>query len=171
MCSLAHSDAIHLGMDVHKDSISVGILRPGDDTPDVEKIFHDEESVRPLVGRFPEPGLLRTCYEAGPTGYGLCRLLVSLGARCEVIAPSMIPKARGDKVTTDTRDCRRLARSPRWRAGRDQGAGTVGRSGSGPVPHPGRHGPRPDPGPESLVQVLAAPLAGMAGHLELDPRP
>ena len=110
MCSLAHSDAIHLGMDVHKDSISVGILRPGDDTPDVEKIFHDEESVRPLVGRFPEPGLLRTCYEAGPTGYGRCRLLVSLGARCEVIAPSMIPKAPGDKVKTDTRDCRRLAR-------------------------------------------------------------
>ena len=29
---------------------------------------------------------------------------------CEVIAPSMIPKAPGDKVKTDSRDCRRLAR-------------------------------------------------------------
>lgn len=110
MPSFAHSDAIHLGMDVHKDSISVGILNPGDDTPDVEKIFHDEASVRRLVGRFPEPALLRVCYEAGPTGYDLHRLLVSLGARCEVVAPSMIPKAPGDKVKTDKRDCRRLAR-------------------------------------------------------------
>lgn len=110
MPSLARSDAIHLGMDVHKDSISVGVLNPGDDVPDVEKIFHDEASVRRLVGRFPEPALLRTCYEAGPTGYDLHRLLVSLGARCEVIAPSMIPKAPGDKVKTDKRDCRRLAR-------------------------------------------------------------
>ena len=36
--------------------------------------------------------------------------MTSLGVHCEVIAPSMIPKAPGDKVKTDTRDCRRLAR-------------------------------------------------------------
>jgi transposase len=54
--------------------------------------------------------LLRVCYEAGPTGYDLARLLGRMGVACEVIAPSMIPKAPGDKVKTDTRDCRRLAR-------------------------------------------------------------
>src|SRR5437660_3495272 len=97
-------------MDVHKDSISVGVLNPGHDSPDVEKIFNDEESVRRLVGRFAEPRLLRVCYEAGPTGYDLARLLGSMGVRCEVIAPSMIPRAPGDKVKTDKRDCRRLAR-------------------------------------------------------------
>jgi transposase len=110
MSSLAHPDAIFLGMDVHKDSISVGILNPGREVPVVEKIFHDEESVRRLIGRFPERGLLRSCYEAGPTGYDLARLLGSMGVACEVIAPSMIPKAPGDKVKTDSRDCRRLAR-------------------------------------------------------------
>jgi transposase len=97
-------------MDVHKDSISVGILNPGHERPDVEKIFHDEESVRRLIDRFPDRSMLRSCYEAGPTGYDLARLLKSLGVHCEVIAPSMIPKAPGDKVKTDTRDCRRLAR-------------------------------------------------------------
>jgi transposase len=102
-------------MDVHKDSISVGVLNPGREIPDVERIFHDEESVRRLVGRFPEPRLLRACYEAGPTGYALARLLGSMGVACEVIAPSMIPKAPGDKVKTDTRDCRRLTRL--YRAG------------------------------------------------------
>jgi transposase len=108
--SLTHPDAIFLGMDVHKDSISVGILNPDREVPDVEKIFHDEESVRRLIARFPEPRLLRSCYEAGPTGYDLARLLTSMGVSCQVIAPSMIPKAPGDKVKTDTRDCRRLAR-------------------------------------------------------------
>jgi transposase len=106
----AQPDAIFVGMDVHRDSISAGILNPGDDRPDAEKIFNDEESVRRLIGRFPDPRLLRVCYEAGPTGYDLARLLGSMHVACEVIAPSMIPKAPGDKVKTDKRDCRRLAR-------------------------------------------------------------
>ena len=110
MPSFTHPDTVYLGMDVHKDSISVGILNPGHERPDVEKIFHDEESVRRLIDRFSDRSLLRSCYEAGPTGYDLARLLKSLGVRCEVIAPSMIPKAAGDKVKTDARDCRRLAR-------------------------------------------------------------
>lgn len=112
---LAHPDVVFLGLDVHKDSISAGILSSGCESPDVEKIFNDEESIRRLIGRFGDSKLVRACYEAGPTGYDLQRLLVSMGVHCEVIAPSMIPKAPGDKVKTDTRDCRRLARL--YRAG------------------------------------------------------
>lgn len=96
-------------MDVHKDSISIGILRP-DDTMDVEKIFHDEDSVRRFIARRPDPRQLVACYEAGPTGYGLQRLLERLQVPCHVVAPSLIPKAPGDRVKTDRRDCRRLAR-------------------------------------------------------------
>ena len=33
-----------------------------------------------------------------------------MGIGCEVIAPSLIPKAPGDQVKTDKRDCQRLAR-------------------------------------------------------------
>jgi transposase len=66
--SLSHRELTHLGMDVHKDSISVGILRPDDESPDVERIFNDEPSVRRLLARFPEPKKLSVCYEAGPTG-------------------------------------------------------------------------------------------------------
>lgn len=111
MPSLAHPETTFLGLDVHKDSISVAVLNPNREVPEVDKIFHDEESVRRLVARLPEPRqLLRACYEAGPTGYDLQRLLASLGVRCDVVAPSLIPKAPGDKVKTDTRDCRRLAR-------------------------------------------------------------
>ncbi len=33
-----------------------------------------------------------------------------MGVHCDVVAPSLIPRAPGDKVKTDKRDCRRLAR-------------------------------------------------------------
>jgi transposase len=100
----------HLGLDVHKDTISVAILAPDRDGPAVDRIPHDEVSVRRLVGRLGNPRLLRACYEAGPTGYELARLLLGMGVHCQVIAPSLIPRAPGDKVKTDRRDCRRLAR-------------------------------------------------------------
>lgn len=110
MTSVAQRGLVHLGMDVSKDSISVGILRPDEETPVVEKIFHDEQSVRRLVKRLGRPEGLIACYEAGPTGYELHRLLRSLEVRCDVVAPSLIPKAPGDRVKTDTRDARKLAR-------------------------------------------------------------
>lgn len=101
---------IHLGLDVSKNQIAVAILGWGDHVPDVEMIFHDEPSVRRLIGRFPDRSLLRVCYEAGPTGFGLYRLLRSMGVACEVVAPALIPRAPADRVKTDRRDCRRLAR-------------------------------------------------------------
>lgn len=108
--SLSHRGVIHLGLDVSKDQIAVGVLRPEDRVADVEKIAHDEESVRRLVTRLGSPGKLWACYEAGPTGYELHRLLERLGVRCDVIAPSLIPRAPGDKIKTDRRDAKRLAR-------------------------------------------------------------
>jgi transposase len=101
---------VHLGLDVSKDKIAVGILRWDEQVPDTEVIVNDEASVRRLVDRFAERGRLRVCYEAGPTGFGLYRLLASMGVACEVIAPALIPKAPADRVKTDRRDCRRLAR-------------------------------------------------------------
>jgi transposase len=107
--SVSHRGFTHLGLDVAKDSIAVAVLAPDRDRAPVEKIFHDEVSVRRLIGRFDDRATLWACYEAGPTGYELYRLLSSLGVRCDVVAPSLIPKRRGDRVKTDTRDARHLA--------------------------------------------------------------
>ena len=54
--------------------------------------------------------MLRSCYEAGPGGYDLYRLLTSMGVACDVVAPSLIPKGGSDKVETDKRDACREAR-------------------------------------------------------------
>jgi len=101
---------IHLGLDVAKNSIAVAILRPDEVEPDTEKTAHDEASIRRLIARFDHPRELVACYEAGPTGYELHRLLTSIGVRTDVVAPSLIPKTPGDRVKTDRRDSRRLAR-------------------------------------------------------------
>jgi transposase len=97
-------------MDVSKDWIAVATLEPDRDTPVVDKIFNDEVSVRRFVRQFRSPARLAVCYEAGPTGYELHRLLASMGVACDVVAPSLIPKAPGERVKTDRRDARKLVR-------------------------------------------------------------
>src|SRR5215210_6849547 len=96
-------------MDVHKNTISAAVLEADSTSPVADKISSDDEMVRRLVGRFREPRRVWACYEAGPTGYELARLLRGLGVHCEVIAPSLIPARPGDRIKTDRRDARRLA--------------------------------------------------------------
>jgi len=98
-----------LAMDVHKNTMSMGVLEVGAVMPVVDKISADDESVRRLIARFDDPGRVWACYEAGPTGYELARTLRHAGMHCEVIAPSLIPTRQGDRVKTDKRDARRLA--------------------------------------------------------------
>jgi len=49
-------------------------------------------------------------YEAGPTGFGLARFLTADGIGCTVAAPSKLQRPSGDRVKTDVRDARHLAR-------------------------------------------------------------
>ena len=56
------------------------------------------------------PGPVAVTYEAGPTGFGLARAFAAAGVRCEVVAPSKLERPPGDRVKTDRRDARRLAR-------------------------------------------------------------
>lgn len=99
-----------VGLDVSSRSIHVALLRPGSDEPDLDTIPNDPDAVRKLVARWSAPERVRACYEAGPHGYELQRQLASLGVDCSVIAPTLIPKRAGDRVKTDRRDARNLAR-------------------------------------------------------------
>jgi transposase len=111
----ARWEATWVGLDVHRDSITSAVLPPGREVPALDRWFHDEASVRRFVKGLGDHNSVRLCYEAGPTGYGLARLLEGLGIRTEVIAPSLIPVTPGAKVKTDKRDARRLVQL--YRAG------------------------------------------------------
>ena len=102
-------NATHLGLDVHKETIAVALLRPGEVEPDERTIPNTPQGVRGLINRCSSRPLL-ACYEAGPTGYELYRQLTSLGVACDVVAPTMIPRRAGARVKTDRIDARNLAR-------------------------------------------------------------
>src|SRR5262249_20273745 len=63
---------------------------------------------QPGYGHLPGPAA--AVYEAGPTGFGLARSLQAAGIDCEVAAPSKLMRPSGDRVKTDARDARHLAR-------------------------------------------------------------
>jgi len=123
-------------MDVSKDAIAVAVLSPDRDTAEVDRIFHDTDSIRRLVKRLGKPKEIWACYEAGPTGYDLQRLLASMGVRCDVVAPSLIPKGSGDRVKTDRRDARRLAGLHRAGELTAVAIPTPAQEGVRPVSHP-----------------------------------
>ena len=66
---------VYVGMDTSSREIVCGVLQPGREVPAVERIPNDEESVRRLIGKLGDRRLLSACYEAGPSGYELHRLL------------------------------------------------------------------------------------------------
>ncbi len=103
------AELVHLGMDTSVNEIVAAVLCPGGEMPAVDRIPDDVESIRRLIGRFPDRRVLSACYEAGPGGYELHRLLTSMGVACDVVAPSLIPRGASDKVKTDRRDAVRLA--------------------------------------------------------------
>jgi transposase len=100
----------HIGLDVHKDTIAVAVLRPGAIEVEERTILNTPDAIRKLFRPYADPSSLRVCYEAGPTGYDTYRLITSLGHTCAVIAPSLIPRRAGVRVKTDRTDARNLVR-------------------------------------------------------------
>jgi transposase len=100
---------VYGGLDVHKESISVCLLVS--DTGEIieDRLINDGERVKRAAKRWGKLGELRLCYEASGAGFVLKRLLNNLGISCEVIAPSLIPKAPGNHTKTDKRDAKQLA--------------------------------------------------------------
>jgi transposase len=121
----------YVGLDVHKETIAVAIAQEGRSEP----IYYGEipnkaEALRRLVKKIASDGeKVSFCYEAGPCGYAVYRQLIDLGTRCDVVAPSLIPKKSGDRVKTDRRDATTLTRlyragelTPVWVPDREQEA-------------------------------------------------
>src|SRR5919109_3943439 len=100
------STTVTVGLDVHARSIRFAAVR-ADELLEERTMPYDEQAVERLLRRWPGA---RCCYEAGPTGFGLYRHLVERGINCQVVAPGLVPQRPGDRVKTDPRDARKLAR-------------------------------------------------------------
>src|SRR5213596_161340 len=100
------STMVSVGLDVHARSVRFAAVR-ADELLEERTLPYDEDAVEQVLRRWPS---VRCCYEAGPTGFGLYRHLVERGIDCAVVAPGLVPQRPGDRVKTDPRDARKLAR-------------------------------------------------------------
>ena len=106
---------LYIGLDVHKDSITIAIAQSGrqGEIRLLGTITNDLHALEKALTRLRKahPGAhLEFAYEAGPCGFGIARRLQQLQVPCIVAAPSLIPKQPGSPFKTDKRDARSIAR-------------------------------------------------------------
>src|SRR5262245_15548711 len=111
--AMAQSSTLFVGLDVHKESISVAYIS---EEREAEVVFLGTIGTRQcdidkLIRKLQAKGKrLHFVYEAGPCGYWLYRYLTKKNLKCWVVAPSCIPKKASARVKTDRRDAMQLAR-------------------------------------------------------------
>ena len=107
----------YVGLDAHQESTNGAIILASGEVVE-DRFATTPEGIRRWARRLKRRchGPIVCCYEAGPLGYALQRMLVSLGVECIVIAPSLIPSKPGDRIKTDRRDALKLAECKRPRS-------------------------------------------------------
>jgi len=105
---LGRGKEVFIGVDVHKESWHVTVRVEG------EEVFHGRipsqyHALRKLLDHFRDCRV-KVAYEAGPCGFWLYDRLTEEGIETIVVPPSLIPIESGNKVKTDKRDSRKLAK-------------------------------------------------------------
>jgi transposase len=100
------------GLDVDKRSISVTFTDHNGFLKSLRMPYSAEHLLNHVRKHFPNKKVAFV-YEAGPTGYGLYDGIVAQGYPCLIAAPSMIPKAPGQRVKTNRLDSKALSENLR----------------------------------------------------------
>ena len=103
---MSPSRTLYVGMDVHKESIAVASVAQehGAEVVALGTIGTRQCDIDKLLWHLQSKGQqLVFVYEAGPCGSWLSRSLTKKGDGCWVVAPSLIPKKPGDRVTSFAR--------------------------------------------------------------------
>jgi transposase len=101
----------YVGIDYHLNHLSIAVMLKGKKKfCDVIRLANNDKTIKKYVKKLSNDFEIRACYEASSSGYVFQRKMTSWGYHCDVIAPSLIPKKRGERRKNDFRDARDLAR-------------------------------------------------------------
>jgi transposase len=104
----------YVGMDVDSRKIAMALLEAGAKQTEDRIVANEPQEVEryfsELVKRYET---VYACYEAGSCGFELWRQVTELGVVITVVSPGSVPRKSGDRVKTDRRDARKLARALR----------------------------------------------------------
>ena len=70
---------VWVALDVHKNAVTAGVLPVAGGEVELSQLENSEKAIRRLIARLGGPEGIAVCYEAGPCGYDLYRLLVDGG--------------------------------------------------------------------------------------------
>jgi len=100
-----------VGMDVHKVSIQLAVLKNGQGRYELEqRLPYDFSKVRKFFGSLKRKGTVIAAYEAGSMGFDLARVLAEMTIQCVVAAPGKIARQPSNRVKTNRRDALMIAK-------------------------------------------------------------
>lgn len=101
-------EQVSIGIDVHKKHYTVSCMVKGEVVQKATMPADPSKLVKFIKDRF-EGAEVRSCYEAGFSGFGLHRILISEGINNIVVNAGSIEIASRDRVKTDRRDSVKMA--------------------------------------------------------------
>ena len=105
--SIHQSEPFWIGVDVHKRSYHVALLRADNKTTTFTTTASPNAFVKQLQRL--NISVAGVVYESGPTGFSRARALMEQGIPVIVVAPSKIPRSARPGAKTDRLDCLKLA--------------------------------------------------------------
>ena len=113
---MSESSVAYVGMDVDNRKIAMAVLEARSSQTKDSMVVNERAKIEgyfgELLGQYEE---IHACYEAGCGGFELYRQLSELGVVVSVVSPGSVPRKSGDRVKTDRRDARKLAKGLRNR--------------------------------------------------------
>lgn len=99
---------VYLGIDVHKKKYVIAARCDGESVKSWSQAARPQQFIESIHKWFGGANLIAV-YEAGFSGFVLCRELEAAGVSCIVVNPASVEAAANDRVKTDKRDAKKLA--------------------------------------------------------------
>ncbi len=100
----------YVGIDYHQNSLTIAVrIQNQKKIHETIRIKNSDKIILKYMKKLSEKYDIKSCYEASCSGYYFQRKMKTWGYHCEVIAPSSLPKKRGDRRKNDFRDAQNLA--------------------------------------------------------------